>query len=112
MKNNLPVAEEKKITVIVRVEPGCLGPEGNIHVDAFCSVAQTGIEKINSDFINWQIVPRFDKSLPEFQYKITDKLLTHDQAIKYLKLFDKEIDELEEQVNEEIAILIDQHLGH
>jgi len=112
MKNNLPLQEDKKLTIIVRVEPGCLGPDGNNHVEGFCSVAQIEIEQINSDFINWEIIPRHDKSLPEIQYKAINKILTNKQATKYLEFFDKKLDELEEHVNERLAILIDQHLGH
>jgi len=112
MKNILPLPQDKKITVVIRVEPGCLGPDGNDHVEEFCSVAQIEVEPIDSDFVNWEVVPRFDKSLPEIQYKATNKMLTHDQAAKYLELFNKKLDEFEEHVNEKLAILIDQHLGH
>ncbi len=112
MKNNSPLPEDKKLTAVVRVEPGCLGPDGSDHIVEFCSVAQIEFEQIDSDFVKWEIIPRFEKSLPEIQYKATNKMLTHDQAIKYLKFFDKKLDEFEEHVNEVLATLIDQHLGH
>ena len=112
MKNLLPLPEDKKITVVIRVEPGCLGPDGKDNVEEFCSVAQIEIEPIDSYFVNWEVVPRFDKSLPEIQYKATNKILTHAQAEKYLELFNKKLDELEEYVNEKLAILIEQHLRH
>lgn len=62
MKIILPLAQDKKLTVVIRVEPGCLGPDGNSHVKEFCNVAQVEIEPIDSDFVNWEVVPRFDKS--------------------------------------------------
>ena len=107
MKNNLPLPQDKKLTVVVRVEPGCLGPDGNGLVEEFCSVAHIEFEPMDSDFISWEVVPRFDKSLPEIQYKI----LTRDQAEKYLDFFNKNLNEFEEHANEKLAILIDQHLG-
>jgi len=112
MKNILPLSQDKKLTVVVRVEPGCLGPNGNIYVEAFSSVAQEAFEPINSDFINWEVFARLDKTLPEIQYKTNNKILTQDQATKYLALFNKNIDEFEERLNEKLAILIDQYLSH
>jgi len=112
MKNILPLSLDRKLTVIIRVEPACLGPNGYDHIEKFCSVTQIKIEPIDSAFINWEIVPRFDKSLPEIQYKVTNKILTHEQAAKYLALFSKRLDAFEGYLNEKLAILIDQHLGH
>lgn len=110
MKNNLPLPQEKKITIVVRVESGCLGPDGNALVEEFCSAAHLEFKPIDSDFINWEVVPRFDKSLPEIGYKIVNKILTYDQAAKYLELFNKNLNEFEERVNEKLAVLIEQHM--
>ena len=110
MKNNLSLPQDKKLTAVVRVELGCLGPDGSVHIEEFCGVAQKEIGPIYSDFINWEIVPRFDKSLPEIQYKIINKNLTLDQAEKYLALFNKNLDEFEGLMQEKLASLIDQYL--
>lgn len=110
MKNNLPLPQDKKLTVVVRVEPGCLGPDGNVLVEEFCSAAHLEFEPIDSDFINWEVVPRFDKSLPEIQYKTINKILTYDQAAKYLELFNKNLNNFEEHANDKLAVLIDQYL--
>ena len=112
MKVILPLSQDKKLSVVIRVEPGCLGPDGINHVEDFCRVAQLEFEAIDSDFVNWDVVPRFDKSLPEIQYKAANKMLTHDQVTKYLEFFNKKSDEFEEHANEKLAILIEQHLGH
>ena len=112
MKNNLQLPQDKKITVVIRVEPGCLGPDGSDHIEKYCNAAQIEIESIDSGFVNWEVIPRFDKSLPEIQYKAADKMLTHDQAAKYLELFNRKIDEFEDYANEKLAIQIDQYLGH
>lgn len=111
MKNRLPLPQDKKLTVVVRVEPGCLGPEGQSHIEEFCRFAQIEVEPIDSDFVHWDIVPRHDKSLPEMQYKAMNKKLTHDKAAKYLQMFDKNLDEFEGHLHEKLSMLIDQHLG-
>ena len=112
MKNILPLSQDKKLTVVVRVESGCLGPNGGDHVEEFCSVAQVALEPTDSDFINWEVFARMDKALPEIQYKTNNKILTQEQATKYLTLFNKNIDEFEESLNEKLAIPIDQHLDY
>ena len=111
MKNNLPLPEDKKLTTVVRVEPGCLGPNGSNHIEEFCSAAQIEFEQIDSYFVSWEIIPRFDKSLPEIQYKASNKTLTHDQSIKYLSVFGRKLDEFEEHVNVKLSTLIDYNLG-
>lgn len=112
MKVNLPLPQDKKLNVTFRVESGCLGPEGDSLIDEFCNFAQQEVETLNADFVNWEIVPRHDKSLPEMEYKISNKKLSHDKAERYLELFEKELNEFEEHLHEKIAILIDLHLGH
>lgn len=109
MKTSLP--EDRKLTVILRVEPGCLGPDGKDHVDAFCHFAQEKAQALDSHFLNWEIVPRHDKALLEIQYKIADKTLSHAQAAKYLEAFERYIDEFEEGLQDRLGILIDQFLG-
>jgi len=111
MNSILPLAQEKKLTVIVRVEPGCLGPDGRDYIAEFCRVAQMEFKLIDADFVNWEIVIRTEKSLPEVQYNLTHKQLTRDQAAKFLQLFNEEISEFEDNMNDKIASLIEHHLG-
>ncbi len=111
MKTNLPLPQDKKLTVIFRVESGCLGPEGKDHIAEFCDFAQKEVELIDSDFVHWDIVPRNDKRKPEMQYKINNKSITHDMAERYLQLFKKSLDEFEGHLNEKLSTLIDQFLG-
>lgn len=112
MKINLPLPQEQKLTVVCRVEPGCLGPEGKNHISEFCSMAQKQVESIDSDFVHWVLVPRSDKSLAEMQYQINNKNLTHDKAARYLEKFKKNLDEFEEHLHVKLAHLIDEYLGH
>jgi len=108
----LPLARDKKLTVEFRIEPGCLGPDGKKHIDKFCVFAQKETESIDADFVYWILIPRHDKSLPEMQYKINNKILTHDKAAKYLAMFSKDLDEFEAHLNETLSSLIEQFLQH
>ncbi len=110
MKTKLPLPQDKKLTIVFRVEPGCLGPDGGEHVEEFCNSAKIDFEYADSDYIYWEIIPRHDKSLPEMQFKVGNKILTHEKAVKYLGMFDKNLDELEEYFHENIAILIGNYM--
>ena len=108
---NLPLSQDKKLKVIFRVEAGCLGPEGKEHVDAFCTFAQKEVESVDSEFVQWEMVPRHDKSLPEVQYQIAGKNLSHDQVARYLELFRENLDEFEGHMHERLVQLIDRYQG-
>ena len=112
MNSKLPLPEDKKLVVIYRIEPGCLGPKGKDRINDFCLYSQKAVESINSDFIHWKIIPRNNKSLPEMEYEINKMKLSHDKAERYLQLFEKKLDTFEDQLHEKISILIDLYLGH
>lgn len=108
---SLQLSDEQKITVVFRVEPGSLGPTGKDYIDQFCPLAQTAFKTVDADFALWQIIPRHDKSLPELEYKLNGKSLNAAQAEKYLSVFDRHIDALEEHLEENISRLIEKFLG-
>ena len=112
MKIKLPLDQDKKLSVIFRVEPGCLGPQGDEHVADFCITAQKVVDNIDADFVNWEISPRLNKELAEMEYKLMNKKLSHDKAAKYLALFEKDLDEFEGHLHDKLALLIDEYLGH
>jgi hypothetical protein len=109
---NLPLPDEKKLTVEFRLEPSCLGPDGETHIVDFCTLAQKHFSTVDTDFIHWKIIPRHDKSLPERQYLINNKKLTIDQARKYLHMFNRNIEKFEQDFDEELGKLINQFLGY
>ncbi len=109
---NLTLPPEKKLTVIFRIESGCLGPTGQDLIDDFCQLAQKEFESIDSGFMHWQIEPRHDKELPEIAYRVNDKNLNHDKAEKYLEIFKQSLDDVEGHLHDKLSILIDQHLGY
>lgn len=110
MKEHLPLPQEKKLTVLYRLEPGCLGPDGVQHIESFCRFAQLQFESFDTDFIHWSLVPRYDKSLVEMQYLVGNKNLSHDKVEKYLAIFDKRLVEFEEHLHDKLAQLIDNYL--
>lgn len=111
MTYELPLPLYKKLTVMFRVEPGCLGPDGKDHIEGFCKYAKKEVVGLHSDFIRWVITPRWDKSLPESEYKTNNKRLDHDKAEKYLSVFGQELDDFEEALQDKLAEMIDEYLG-
>lgn len=98
--------DEKKLAVTYRVEPGCLGPTGNSHVDKFCEYAQKNIDNSNTNFIKLMITPRHDKNMPEMQFNILSKKVNHLQAEKYLNLFGQSLDDFECELSDQLTLLI------
>lgn len=101
---------EKKLNVLYRIEPGCLGPDGPDHAEAFCQFVNQNLTNPGDRFIIQNVVARFDKSLPEMEYRVVNKLINHHQAAKYLSGFDMNLDQFEEQLHEQIGELIEQFL--
>ncbi|WP_027859846.1 hypothetical protein [Marinobacterium jannaschii] len=94
---NLP--DSMKLTVIMRIEPGCLGPNGDNLVDHFCRFASPAFGQLDTDFVNWQLVPRRDKTLPEFEYHVNKKRLSENQVGRYLSLHNRPFDDFENDMN-------------
>lgn len=111
LKSSSPLPEDKKLSVIYRIEPGCLGPKGNSVVSDFCDFAQAEFLTFSSDYINLSIVPRNDKTLPEMEYCAIGKRLTNSQADKYLSKFGKSLDDFEFELSDKMAAVINQYMG-
>jgi len=109
MQIEQPIPQEKKLTVIFRVEPGCLGPTGGEHIDAFCQFAHPKIATIDADYVSWEVIPRHDKSLDEIQYKLNNKSLSNKQARIYLEKMSKDLDDFEEHLHEQLVELIEEY---
>ena len=108
---NIELPSEKKITVECRVEGGCLGPQGDDYVVGFCDFAKNELSTWEVNLINWEVVPRRDKSFAELQYKMLGRNLSRDQAKKYFELFGKNIDEFESELDETLMVLIDEYMS-
>lgn len=109
--SNKPVLQDShKLTVLCRIEPGCLGPDGAVLIDDFCRYAQSQVEDIDAAFINWRLVARHDKTLPEMQYSISNKSLDHARADRYLACFNQQRNDFEDHFHNRLAELIDHYL--
>lgn len=104
--------EDKKLTLIVRVESGCLGPNGVDVVDDFCRQAHKVFEPLYPEFIVWQIESRDDLTLPEKDYHIGHKRLDNIKATKYLALFGQNLTEIEMELEDKLVALINDYLGY
>lgn len=103
--------QQQKLTVLFRLEPGCLGPDGSQYAQDFCNKANHVMKVVDAGFVIWHIVPRVDKTLPEIEYSVGTKTLSRDKADKYLELFDKELDEFELHLDEKLTVLVDAYLS-
>lgn len=102
--------ENIHITVLYRVEPGCLGPEGKFFIEDFCAYANEIFGNVLCEHIDWLFVPRHDKTLPEIQYQYKERNLSREMAQKLFKIKSIDIDNFEELVNERLPDLIDKFL--
>jgi len=93
------VPELMKLNVLIRVEPGCLGPNGEELVDHFCRFAEPAFNLLDVGYVSWKLEPRRDKTLPEFEYLVNRKRLTEDQVSRYLALQNRPFDDFESDMN-------------
>jgi len=100
-----------KLVILYRLEPGCLGPDGIDHIEVFCLIAQKALQSLNADICQWQLTPRFDKSLDEAQYSLAGKILTKDKAIKYMHACNAELSQLEEFFEDKLTELINKYIA-
>ena len=107
----MALPNDKKLSVLCRIEPGCLGPDGLSHIESFCLVAQHAIQYFDADVSMWVLVPRYDKSLDEIQYSVGSKLLSAEQTAKYMKAFGRDLDAFEERFHDKLTVMINQFLA-
>ncbi|RBW47260.1 hypothetical protein DS885_04175 [Psychromonas sp. B3M02] len=103
--------DEKKMSVIFRMEPGSLGPDGGQYIKEFCDFAQTQLQACAAYYINFFIEPRFDKTLAEMSFILANKSLNQQQVEKYLDLFGEEYSHFEDQLESNLEAIIDQFFG-
>lgn len=101
----------KKLSVLCRVEPGCLGPDGREHIEAFCNLAQQAMKHFAVDLVTWTLVPRYDKTLPEMEYSIDNKWLSRAQVSIYFNTLGQDLDTFEEAFNDKLTAFINLYLA-
>jgi hypothetical protein len=97
-----------KLTVQLRLEPGCMGPEGKLHIEAFCE--QQNQSPWHNDFAILSVVPRFDKTLPEWEYLHNDRKLTDKQVSVVLASFGTSSNQLETEIEDTIAEAVSSYM--
>ncbi len=101
---------DAKLTLLFRVEPGCLGPDGKVYIDEFCHLAQQAFASNQHPWLAIKIVPRYDKQRPETEYLLGERGLNRSKAERYMMLHGKALSQLECQLNDLISDLIDHYL--
>lgn len=104
-----PMDNKKKLRVVCRIEPGCLGPQGRRHLARFCAFAEDALVVKTPGNMHWQIRPRHDKHTPEVSYQLLDKVPSDAQVEAYLALFGQCRVQLETELAEWLSILVDQY---
>ncbi len=95
-----------KLSIVYRIEPGCLGPRGIDLIASFCEYLQAQDHLYNSDYYTWTLIPRLDKSIAELQYYLADKRITQAQAEQYLKLFHVDLKAIESNFDNLLELTI------
>ena len=111
MTGQKTISSDKQLTVIARVEPGSLGPDGLNYVEDFCRFANQNMSTSAESYSRWQIIPRYDKTLPEMEYFVTHKKLNNFQVEKYLSLFNNDMDSFEEEFYCKLTTLIETYFA-
>ncbi len=101
----------KKLSVLCRVEPGCLGPDGREHIEAFCTLAQQAMKHFAVDLVTWTLVPRYDKTMPEMEDTVDHKNLSRSQVSQYFNTLGQDLDTFEEVFNDKLTAFINLYLA-
>lgn len=102
----------KKLSILIRLEPGCLGPDGKNHIEVFCSDAKPKLKSFHGGIIRWNIEPRYDKSLPEIEYQLHKETVSNKQLEDFFTEFDIALGDFEEALDERLAELIEHYFEH
>ncbi|BCE01822.1 hypothetical protein [Marinicellulosiphila megalodicopiae] len=105
------LSNDKKLSVLYRLEPGCLGPQGKGLIDEFCNFAHTQLDSLESHAIALNIIPRHDKTLNEMQCILAGNNISHTQAKKYLNLLKIDLDEFENNLDDKLETLITEFMN-
>lgn len=103
--------EPNRLRIIFRVEPGSLGPDGRDCVEAFCRYAQPLLTAPDVARLQWELVPRFDKTLPELECRVGSRRLSQTQADQYLQCFGSSFEQIEDLLARDLTQLINAYMA-
>ncbi|EOD56367.1 hypothetical protein [Aeromonas molluscorum] len=99
----------KRLTIQIRLEPGCLGPDGKAHIDTFCAAATRIFAAIEPERLHWVLLPRHDKQLPEQEFFIDDRKLSEEQATQLIARMGLVLATLQERSDAMLALLVERY---
>ncbi|MBR9727197.1 hypothetical protein ACFOD0_01245 [Shewanella intestini] len=102
---------DRQLTILYRLEPGCLGPDGIDHIEAFCLLVQKAFIKKLQPIYQLNVVPRYDKSLAEIQFSIGNKVLNDDQADAFFNAAGLEQQKIIDGIEDKLTKLINQYIA-
>ena len=94
------------MTLLFRIEPGCLGPDGRQHIETFCKLAEQVYLRHPLNGVQFEFVPRYDKQLPEREFLLGERTLNRNQAIRLLEHYGLELARIETQLDDTLSRLI------
>jgi hypothetical protein len=97
--------DKQKLFALFRLEPGCLGPEGKSYIEDFCVFAKAQDDAL--PYVHIEVVARYDKTLPEWEYSLASKRLSDKQLARFLALFDDNQSDFESRFEERLGELIE-----
>jgi len=111
MNETAQIPANMRLSVIARIEAGCLGPEGDDHIEPFCRFANKSFAEFDKHFVDWFIIPRTDRSAPEFEYQIQKKRLSDEKTDKYLEMLGSSLSDFEQSLNDRVCDVIEQYMS-
>ncbi|MEM7209046.1 MAG: hypothetical protein AAF434_14580 [Pseudomonadota bacterium] len=103
--------DKTRVLITYRIEPGCLGPDGDQHVDAFCEFVQPYLSVLYPRSCTWNVVPRHDKALDEIEYSLIGRKLTKAQSLKFFESMNSDLPRIEQQAQTVLVESIEVYLG-
>lgn len=111
MNETAQIPANMRLSVIARIEAGCLGPEGDSHVEPFCRFANKSFAAFDQHFVDWFIIPRKDSAEPEFEYQIQKKRLSDEKTDMYLEMLGSSLADFEQRLNDRVCDVIEQYMS-
>lgn len=99
----------KKLSIQIRIEPGCLGPDGKSHIDTFCLAASRIFATLEPERVSWVLIPRHDKQLPEQEFFVEGRKLSEEQAGMLLQRMGLTLSLLQERSDALLAQLVERY---
>lgn len=99
----------KRLTIQIRIEPGCLGPDGKHHIETFCAAASRVFAAMEPERVSWVLIPRHDKQLPEQEFFIEGRKLSEEQAGLLVQRMGLTLAPLQERSDALLAQLVERY---